>query len=76
MATVWVVVRQQNGCELIILEGIYSTEAKAQVKADPSDLIREWGKWKLTGPNYWETRSDQIYIEERAVDRYDEEREY
>jgi hypothetical protein len=77
MATVWVVMRQQTDCGLIILEGIYSTEAKAGVKADQlMAIIRECGEWKLISPNYWENSSGQIYIEERTLDRYDEERDY
>lgn len=81
MASVWVVVRQQHDCGLIILEGIYSTEAKARVKADQlMDTIKEWDNkpvdWKLTDLNYWESGFGEIYIEERYMDRYDEEREY
>lgn len=77
MSTVWVVVRQQNECNLIILEGIYTTEAKARVKGEQlMDLIKECGEWKCTSSNYWENSSGEIYIEERENDRYDEEREY
>ena len=77
MSSVWVVVRQQNDDNMVILEGIYSTEEKAHAKVTQlMDIMNEYGEWKNSRTNYWENNNDEIYIEKRYLDRYDEVRDY